>query len=187
MISNHKTWHYFFFILYQFITAKFPFIFHSCTLYTIKQVYNITLQKVPVVCYKINTHIIIYKIILGFHRSFESSFWPIFNDTKQHILSFNEVFHIVVCVAYLRFSNPIQYQPQEEISPFSRLNGDWMVVECRLNGDGKSGFKSHFSHHSVTMVTVDWIAGTFQWLFSQLIFWKIKLRQTRLEPGSTSQ
>ena len=78
----------------------------------------------------------------------------------------------------LSILNKHHYQSQDEISPFSRLNGDWMVAEWPLNGDGKGGFQSHFSHHSV-----DWMAGTFQWPFSQLIFWKIKLRLTRIEPG----
>ena len=50
------------------------------------------------------------------------------------------------------------------------LNGGWLATEWRLNGDGKGGFRSHFSHHSV-----DWMAGRFQWPFSQLYFWKIKL------------
>ena len=40
---------------------------------------------------------------------------------------------------------------QDEISPFSRLNGDCMVAEWPQNGDGKGGFQSHFSHHSVTI------------------------------------
>ena len=45
---------------------------------------------------------------------------------------------------------------QDEISPFSRLNGDWMVAEWRLNGDGKGGFQLHFSHHSVTIHLTEW-------------------------------
>ena len=50
------------------------------------------------------------------------------------------------------------WQTQDEISPFSRLNGDWMVAERRLNDDGKSGFQSHFSHHSVTIQSTEWQA-----------------------------
>ena len=44
---------------------------------------------------------------------------------------------------------------QDEISPFSRLNGDIMVADWGLNGDGKGGFQSHFSDHSVTINSVE--------------------------------
>ena len=50
------------------------------------------------------------------------------------------------------------YPTQDEISPFSRLNGDWMVAEWRLNDDGKGGFQSHFSHRSVTIQSTEWQA-----------------------------
>ena len=33
-----------------------------------------------------------------------------------------------------------------------------MVAEWRLNGDGKGGFQSHFSHHSVTIQLTEWQA-----------------------------
>ena len=33
--------------------------------------------------------------------------------------------------------------PKDEISPFSRLNGDLKVAEWRLNGDGKGRLDSH--------------------------------------------
>ena len=98
---------------------------------------------------------------------------------KKKVLSLPKL--NVIHVTMLHYF-PARDTSQDKISPFNRLNGDWMVAEWRLNGDGKGGFQSHFSHHSV-----DWIAGTFQWPFSQLIFWKIKLRPTRLDSGSTNQ
>ena len=67
----------------------------------------------------------------------------------------------------------------------SQLSADWMVTEWWLNDNwmvtGKwisVAFQPPFSDHSV-----DWMAGTFQWPFSQLVFWKIRLRPTRIEPG----
>ena len=47
---------------------------------------------------------------------------------------------------------------QDDISPFSRLNGDRMVTEWRQNDDGEDGFQSHFSHHSVTIQSTEWQA-----------------------------
>ena len=52
----------------------------------------------------------------------------------------------------------VRVHTQDEISPFSRLNDDWMVAERRLNDDGKGGFQSHFSHHSVTIQSTEWQA-----------------------------
>ena len=42
-------------------------------------------------------------------------------------------------------------------------------------------------HRMKSHLSVDWMAGTFQWPFSQLILWKIKLHSTLLEPVSTNQ
>ena len=61
---------------------------------------------------------------------------------------------------------------------------------CQVSGEVDFFLKvslNRWKHRMKSQLSVDWMAGTFQWPFSQLIFWKIKLRQTRLEPGSTSQ
>ena len=58
------------------------------------------------------------------------------------------------------------------------LNGGWMATEWWRDWLISVVFQPSFSDHSV-----DWMAGTFQWPFSQLILWKIKLRPTLLEPG----
>ena len=65
-----------------------------------------------------------------------------------------------------------------------RFSVDWMMTEWRLNGNGKGGFQSHFSirNHSV-----DWMAGTFQWPFSQLIFEKLNYAQRGANPGCLNQ
>ena len=82
------------------------------------------------------------------------------------------LFHIMLILCILRFglnvritilifSSPelkAQVSSEDEISPFSRLNGDWMVAECRLNGDGKGGFQSHYSRISVTIQSTEWQA-----------------------------
>ena len=67
----------------------------------------------------------------------------------------------------------------------SHFSVTWMETEWLVNGDcmmtGKVDlrrFQSPFSPHSV-----DWMVGTFQWPFTQLIFWKLRLRPMRLEPG----
>ena len=58
------------------------------------------------------------------------------------------------------------------ISPFSRLNGDWIVIEWWLNGEWMVTGKVVFSHISVTIQSsfTRWMAGTFQWPFRQFIF-----------------
>ena len=71
---------------------------------------------------------------------------------------------------------------QDKISPFSRLNGDWMVAEWRLNGDGKGGFQSHFIYRSVIIRSTKWQAHFSDFSVS-LFFLKIKLRSTRIAPG----
>ena len=58
------------------------------------------------------------------------------------------------------------------------LNGGWNATEIHLSRHHSVVIQPPFSYHSV-----DWMAGTFQWPFSQLIFWKIKLRLTQIEPG----
>ena len=62
------------------------------------------------------------------------------------------------------------------------LNVGWMATEWWRERWISVAFQPPFSDHSV-----DWMAGTFQWPFSQLIFWKIKLRPMRLELGLTNQ
>ena len=59
---------------------------------------------------------------------------------------------------------------------------NWMATDWFLNGDGKGGFQSPFCHHSV-----NWKAGTFQWPFSQLIFWKRIYAQRGSNPWCTNQ
>ena len=61
----------------------------------------------------------------------------------------------------------------------SHLSIDCMVAEWRLNGDRKGGFQLV----TIQWPPVDWKSGTFQWPFSQFIFWKIKWRPTRRDPG----
>ena len=56
---------------------------------------------------------------------------------------------------------------KDEISAFSRPNGDWMVGEWRLNGDGKGDFFVTFQS-PLSDYSDDWMAGTFLWSFSQL-------------------
>ena len=63
---------------------------------------------------------------------------------------------------------------QDGISPSSRLNGDWTVAEWRHNTDGKGGFQSHFSHHSVNCLSDLSVNGQFK---------KMKLCPTKIEPG----
>ena len=48
-----------------------------------------------------------------------------------------------------------------------------MVTEWRLNVDGKGGFQSHFSHHSVTIQSTEWQAH-FSGLSVSLFFLKNK-------------
>ena len=54
---------------------------------------------------------------------------------------------------FLLFECLSKNNSQDKKLSFSRLNGDCMVAEWRLNGDGKGGFQSHFSHHSVTILS----------------------------------
>ena len=49
-----------------------------------------------------------------------------------------------------------------------------MVAEWRLNDDGKGGFQSHFSHHSVTIQWAEW-QGHFSDLSVSLFFLKNKI------------
>ena len=56
------------------------------------------------------------------------------------------------------------------------MNGGWMATEWWRERWISVAFPPPFTDH-----LVDWMAGTFQWPFSQLFFWKIKLRPTRLE------
>ena len=52
------------------------------------------------------------------------------------------------------------------------LNGCWMATEWWRERWISVAFQSPLSYHSV-----DWMAGTVQWPFSQVIFWKIKLHR----------
>ena len=78
---------------------------------------------------------------------------------------------------------------QNEITPFIRLNCDWMVAEWRLNDDKwwqekwfSVTFQSPSSDHSV-----DWMAGTFHRLFSQFIFWKKNFARCGSNPEYKNQ
>ena len=82
----------------------------------------------------------------------------------------------------LSILNKHHYQSQDEISPFSRLNGDWMVAEWRLNGDGKGEFQSTFSHHSVTLQSTEWQTH-FSDLSVSLFFEKLNCAWRGSNPG----
>ena len=79
---------------------------------------------------------------------------------------YNNMFFLSICIGfrvYKYVSCPFEYLLT--FSPFSQLNGDWMVAKWRLNGDGRwilFAFQSPFNKHSV-----DWMASTCQWPFSQ--------------------
>ena len=88
---------------------------------------------------------------------------------NSHDLFLSSSFYLIVCdskafktvIKWIRNLHDLRKhneKSQDEISPFSRLNGDWMVAEWQLNGDGKGGFQSHFSHHSVTYQSTEWQA-----------------------------
>ena len=61
-----------------------------------------------------------------------------------------------------------------------------MLSEWRINGDGKGGFQSHFSHHLVTIQSTEWQAH-----FSDLsvdFFFKNRITTKRVSnPGSKNQ
>ena len=57
------------------------------------------------------------------------------------------------------------------------LNGGWMETEWWWEWWISVAYQSSFSDPSV-----EWMAGTFQWPFSQLLFFFEKLSPTRLEP-----
>ena len=118
--------------------------------------------------------------------------WSSFNPISQifyyaencvnlilHLLLRNKPYFISLCTVYVMKDIKIftgwnlTFQSTEWW-----LNVGWMATEWWRERWISVAFQSPFSYHSF-----DWMAGTFQWPFSQLIFWKIKLRPTRIEPG----